>query len=326
MPPQGPQGRRPKLLHLVRSELRTRHYSPRTEASYLHWIKRFIRHHGMVHPAKLDDQAIGDFATALAERGVAASTQNQAIAAVMFLYRHVLKRPPGQIGDVVHAKRPKRLPVVLTREEVHALLRQLGGRDWVMATLLYGSGLRLNECLTLRVKDIDFRMRQLTVRAGKGGKDRVTMLPNAVKPRLERHLEKVRRVHQVDVARGGGRVPLPGLLDRKYPNAGAEWGWQFLFPARRRSWHDESGDWYRSHVHASVLQKAVKDAARRADLTKKASCHTLRHSFATHLLQDGYDIRTVQELLGHSDVSTTMIYTHVLNRGGMGVRSPADRL
>lgn len=316
----------PGLVQQVRAELRTRHYSPRTESSYLHWIKRFVLFHGRVHPSRLGDEAIGSFVSALAQRGVSSSTQNQAIAAVLFLYRYVLKRPPGKLPGVVHAKRPRRLPVVLTRSEVHALLRQLGRRDWLIATLLYGSGLRLTECVQLRVKDIDLSMRQVTIRAGKGNKDRVTMLPNAVRPRLQKHLTYVRQVHQLDLERGGGRVPLPGLLDRKYPNAGAELGWQFVWPARRRTCNKETGEWYRSHVHPSAIQKAIKDASRRAELTKKASCHTLRHSFATHLLQDGYDIRTVQELLGHTDVSTTMIYTHVLNRGGMGVRSPADRL
>jgi len=303
-----------------------RHYSPRTEATYVHWIKRYIRFHDKRHPAAMGSREIAEFTSHLARRGVSASTQNQALAALMFLYRHVLKAPPGKIEGMVTAKVPKRLPVVASREEVRALMRHLRGTQWLMAGLLYGSGLRLRECLGLRVKDIDLGMDQITVRAGKGMKDRVTMVPRTLRARVIQHLERVESIHRRDLVRGGGRVPLPGLLDRKYPNAGTELGWQYLFPAARRSWREDTGEWFRGHASPSGLQRAVKDAARRAGLTKRLSCHTLRHSFATHLLHDGYDIRTVQELLGHADVSTTMIYTHVLNRGGHGVRSPADRL
>lgn len=318
--------RQPPLLDRVRATIRVRHYSPRTESTYLHWIRRFIRFTGKRHPATLGSKEISAFASHLAQRGVSASTQNQAVAAVSFLYREVLGAPPGRIKGIVRAKGPKRLPVVLTRREVAALIGRLSGVRRLMALLLYGSGLRLNECLCLRVKDLDLEIGQLTVRSGKGMKDRVTMIARAAKEPLLRQLERVRWQHQRDEAAGGGRLPLPDRLDRKYPNAGATLAWQFVFPSRRRAWNADTGEFYRDHQHPSSLQRAVADAVRRAEIRKRASCHTLRHSFATHLLQDGYDIRTVQELLGHADVSTTMIYTHVLNRGGRGVRSPADRL
>lgn len=270
---------------------------------------------------------IGGFLSSLAtDSHVSASTQNQALNALLFLYREVLRKDIGYVNGVVRAKRPHRLPVVLTRQEVRAILASLDGSDWIMAMLLYGAGLRLMECLRLRVKDIDFTSNQIVVRAGKGDKDRHTMLPAAVKEPLAKHLDVVRRQHQRDLERGMGRVALPNALERKYLNAGKEWGWQWVFPATSHFTDKVTGERRRHHLHESVLQKAVKEAVQKAGVSKPASPHTFRHSFATHLLEDGYDIRTVQELLGHKDVSTTMIYTHVLNRGGKGVFSPADRL
>ena len=267
------------------------------------------------------------FLSALAVEGkVAASTQNQALSALLFLYRDVLHQELPWLDGVVRAKRPTRLPVVLTREEVQAIIRHLRGTPRLMSLLLYGVGLRLLECARLRVKDIDFASSQLVVRGGKGDKDRVTMLPTAVKTDLQRHLDLVRRQHERDLEHGAGWVELPWALARKYPTAGREWGWQWAFPATRIYMDRVTGQRRRHHLHESVLQRAVKDAVRRAGLAKHATCHTFRHSFATHLLEDGHDIRTVQELLGHRDVTTTMIYTHVLNRGPGGVRSPADRI
>jgi integron integrase len=256
---------------------------------------------------------------------VSASTQNQALCALLFLYREVLARDIGWLDDVVRAKRPRRLPVVLTRQEVKMLLGALQDGNWIMATLLYGAGLRLLECLRLRVKDVGFDTNQIVVRAGKGNKDRLTMLPAIVKAPLMSHLEHVRTLYQQDLERGFGRVYLPDALRRKYPTAEKEWGWQWVFPASRVSVDPRSRERRRHHVDESVLQRAIKEAARRVGMVKPVSCHTLRHAFATHLLEDGYDIRTIQELLGHRDVSTTMIYTHVLNRGGKGVYSPIDR-
>ena len=313
------------LLGAVRLELRTRHYSRRTEQAYVAWIRRYVRHHGGRHPRELDEPEVRAYLAHLAvERKVSASTQSQALAAIQFLYRDVLRRPIGFVTGVPRAKRREHLPVVLTRSEVRALIEQLLGTTRIMALLLYGAGLRLNECLSLRVKDIDFEMRQIVVRGGKGDKDRVTMLPASVEPALRAQLDKVRTIHAQDVAAGGGEVELPGALGRKLPEAGRDWGWQWVFPAASRYRDRETGAMRRHHAHESVLQRAVHEAGIRALLTKRATCHSLRHSFATHLLEDGYDIRTVQELLGHKDVSTTMIYTHVLNRGGRGVRSPAD--
>jgi integron integrase len=275
----------------------------------------------------MGEKEITQFLSALAiDRQVSASTQNQALCALLFLYREVLARPFSWLDDVVRAKRPQRLPVVLTRQEVKELLGTLEGVHWIMGHLLYGAGLRLLECLRLRVKDVDFSANHIVVREGKGNKDRITMLPLSVKAPLIAHLARVRELHQQDLAHGFGSVYLPDALHRKYPNAPKEWGWQWIFPATQISVDPRSGEHRRHHLHEVVLQRAVRGAARRVGLIKPVGCHTLRHSFATHLLEDGYDIRTIQELLGHKDVSTTMIYTHVLNRGGKGVTSPADRL
>jgi integron integrase len=260
------------------------------------------------------------------ERDVAASTQNQALSALLFLYRDVLDIKLDWLDGVVRAKRPKTLPVVLTRDEVAAVLGHLSGQNLIAATLLYGSGLRLLECLELRIKDVDFGYRQITVRGGKGNKDRVTVLPAAVEPRLKLHIEDVRVQSEKDLMEGGGYVRLPKALTRKYPNADRAWGWQWVFPAHRHYLDSESGIRCRHHLDESVLQRAVKEAAALTNVKKHLTCHTFRHSFATHLLEDGYDIRTIQELLGHRDVSTTMIYTHVLNQGGRSVRSPMDIL
>jgi integron integrase len=275
----------------------------------------------------MSEGEVNQFLTHLAVQGrVAASTQNQALAALLFLYGSVLRRPLGQIDGIVRARRVRRLPVVLNREEVRAVLNGLAVTPRLVCALLYGSGLRLLECLRLRVKDIDFQRREIIVRDGKGGKDRVTMLPASVAAPLQAHLERVRRQHAADQARGLGRAPLPDALVRKYPGADRQWAWQWVFPASSHYTDAHTGVRHRHHMHESVVQRAVKEAVRRAELARPASCHSFRHSFATHLLEDGYDIRTVQELLGHKDVKTTMVYTHVLNRGGMGVRSPMDGL
>jgi len=318
---------RPKLLPQFRSALRVRHYSPRTEEAYVAWVRRFVKFHGTRHPADLEAGDVARFLSHLADtRHVSAATQNQALAALLFLYRDVLGRDFGWLTDVVRAKRARRLPVVLTRDEVRRVLDAMAGTTRLMAQLLYGSGLRLNECTCLRVKDVDLERRQLTVRAGKGNRDRITVLPDLAAAALVPHLEQGRALHQRDLAAGAGRTTLPDALGRKYPAAEAEWAWQYVFPSRRLVWDARESVWRRHHLDETVLQRAVKAAARQAQLSKRVSCHTFRHSFATHLIEDGYDIRTVQELLGHRDVNTTMIYTHVLNRGGRGVRSPADRL
>ncbi len=316
-----------RLLDRVRQAIRARHYSDRTEQAYVAWVARYVRFHGKRHPAEMAEAEVNQFLTHLAVHGrVAASTQNQALAALLFLYAKVLNRPLGQIEGVVRARRPRRLPVVLTRHEVRAVLDELNGTPRLVCTLLYGSGLRLLECLRLRVKDVDFHRHEIRVREGKGHKDRFTVLPSAVREPLRAHLDKVHRQHARDLERGLGRVPLPDALARKYPTADREWAWQWVFPASSHYVDRRTGVRHRHHLHESVIQRAVKEAIRRAALAKLASCHSFRHSFATHLLEDGYDIRTVQELLGHVDVKTTMIYTHVLNRGGKGVRSPMDGL
>ena len=317
-----------RLLDAVRLRLRARHYSLRTEEAYVGWIRRFVVFHGKRHPRDLGEPEINAFLTHLAVKDrVAASTQTQALAALLFLYRHVLEIPFPKLETLIRAKRPRRLPVVLTREEVRSVLDHLHGAPKIVATLLYGGGFRLLEALRLRVKDVDFARAQVTVRDGKGGKDRVTMLPQAVREPVLAHLAVVRELHRADLAAGFGAVFMPDALDRKYPGASKEWGWQWVFPAGGIGRDPRSGQAHRHHLHESVIQKAVKQAVRDAGIDKPASCHTLRHSFATHLLESGYDIRTIQDLLGHKDVSTTMIYTHVLNRGGVrGVRSPADVL
>jgi integron integrase len=270
---------------------------------------------------------INAFLTYLAvKKNVSASTQNQALSALLFLYRHVLGREIGDLGDVIRARKPKRLPVVMTREEVKAVLAHLQGDKWLMASFMYGAGLRLMECLRLRVQDVDFTTNQIAVRDGKGFKDRITMLPAVVKEPLKQHLEQVREVHQRDLTDGYGRVFMPYALARKYPNAAIEWRWWWVFPQERRWKNRNTGEQGRHHIDESIVQRAVKEAVIRAGLTKRATCHTFRHSFATHLLEVGYDIRTVQELLGHKDLKTTMIYTHVLNQGPKGVRSPMDEI
>ena len=311
----------------VRDTIRARHYSRRTEEAYVYWIRRFIVFHGKKHPSAMGAAEIAAFLTWLAVRErVSASTQNQALSAVLFLYRAVLQIEVGPIEQVPRARTPDRLPVILSREEVSAVLKQLAGTMKVVVLLLYGAGLRLRECLELRVKDLDFDRREIMVRQGKGQKDRVTMLPSAAKALLAAHLAVVQRQYQDDLARGLGRVVLPFAIDRKYVNAGTDWRWQFVFPAARICRDPRWGAPSRYRLHESVIQKAVAGAARRAGLTKRVGPHTMRHSFATALLEDGYDIRTVQELLGHRDVRTTMTYLHVMQRGALGVKSPADRL
>lgn len=316
-----------KLLQRTRQALRTRHYSPRTEEAYVRWLRRFVRFHGLRDPAVMAEPEVSRFLAHLAvEARVSPATQSQALGALLFFYRHVLGRRLGQVAGIERAKQPSRLPVVLTPGEVRAVLTKLRGDAWLVAALLYGSGLRLMEALALRVKDVDLERQEVRLRRAKGAKDRVTVLPAALRGALRSHLAEVRRLHEADVAAGGGRAELPGAMERKAPRAAREWGWQWVFPARR-TWRDRVlGEERRHHLHPTVVQRAFADAVRASGITKRATCHTLRHSFATHLLEGGYDIRTVQELLGHSDVRTTMVYTHVLNRGGLGVRSPADGL
>jgi len=316
----------PKLLERVREAIRVRHYSIRTEQTYVDWVRRYILFHGKRHPSEMGGAEVAAFLTHLAtERKVASSTQNQALNALVFLYGQVLERDLGMMDGIVRAKTPETRPVVLTKKEVHDLLEAMPDDEHgLMARLLYGTGMRLMECVRLRVKDIDFGYGEIMVRDGKGAKDRVTMLPQSLHEPLKKQLINVRRLHEQDLRMGFGRVYLPGALSVKYPNADQEPGWQYVFPSRQFSVDPRSGQKRRHHIHENGLQKYVKAAGLKAKLTKPVKCHTLRHSFATHLLENHYDIRTVQELLGHKDVSTTMIYTHVLNRGGQGVRSPLD--
>ena len=317
----------PRLLDQVRQRLRTRHYSLRTEASYVDWIRRFILFHHKRHPREMGGPEVAAFLSSLAvERNVAASTQNQALAALLFLYRQVLEQDLPWMQDVVRAKKPQRLPTVLTKPEVHALLQHLDPRFDLVVRLLYGTGMRLLEAARLRVKDVDLAQRQITVRDGKGGKDRVTMLADALVAHLSEHLRLRRVLFEQDHVLGQAQVWMPDALSVKFPNAATEWGWQYVFVARGFSTDPRSGERRRHHVDEKQIQRQVRLAALRAGIAKPVSPHVLRHSFATHLLEGGYDIRTVQELLGHADVSTTMIYTHVLNRGGRGVRSPLDGL
>ncbi len=315
----------PRLLDRVREKIRVKHYSIRTETAYVGWIKRFILFHDKKHPEMLGAKEVEAFLSDLATtRNVAASTQNQALNAILFLYREVLEMKLDWLDNVVRAKRPGRLPVVLSRSEARAVLSRLDGQCWLMASLLYGSGLRVTECLRLRVKDLDFEYREIMVRDGKGNKDRGTVLPETLIPHLKTHLSKRRLEHREDIRRGLGDVYLPTALATKYPTAPTQWAWQWVFAASGYSVDPRAGVRRRHHVSPQVLQRAVKAAVRQSGITKPASCHTFRHSFATHLLEAGYDIRTVQELLGHADVRTTQIYTHVLKRGGKGVRSPLE--
>ena len=323
----GHVARGPRLLDLVREAIRRRNYSYRTEETYVHWIRRFIYFSGKRHPMVMGAVEVTAFLNHLAvDRRVAAATQNQALAALLFLYREVLEQPFGWLNQLDRAKGPVRMPTVLTVDEAKRLLLAMRGTKWLIASLLYGAGLRLTECLKLRVKDVDFGYRQIVVRNGKGAKDRVTMLPRSTIEPLRRQLGMARALHEADVAAGYGEVELPDALARKYPRAPYEWAWKFVFPSSRRSVDPRTGVIRRHHVYENYVTRAVKQATHAAGIHKPVSCHTLRHSFATHLLESGYDIRTVQELLGHSDVSTTMIYTHVLNKGGRGVSSPLDGL
>jgi integron integrase len=319
--------REPRLLDRVRLAVRARHYSLRTEEAYVAWVRRFVLFHAKRHPQLMGETEINAFLSDLAVRaGVSASTQNQALAALLFLYRQVLEKPLPAIAQVVRAKRPRRLPVVLTRAEVRAVIGRLGGPPRLVALLLYGSGMRLLECLRLRVKDVEFGSNRIVVRDAKGHRDRVVPFPIVLRATMAACLSRVKAVHERNLAEGFGSVFLPEALARKYPRADQEWGWQWVFPAEHRSRDPRTQVERRHHLHETVVQRAVKQAVRDVGISRAASCHTFRHSFATHLIQDGYDIRTVQELLGHKDVKTTMIYTHVLNRGGLGVRSPADTL
>jgi integron integrase len=313
------------ILEQMREALRARHYSLRTETSYVDWVERFIRFHHIRHPNTMGAPEINAFLTHLAVQGnVAASTQNQALSALLFLYRHVLHMELETPLDLIRARKPERLPVVLTKAEAQTLLGQMSGEHQLMAKLLYGSGLRLMECVRLRVKDLDFAQHQLIVREGKGLKDRLTLLPAQLVEPLQAHLLWVKQLHQSDLGKGYGAVYLPFALERKYPTAHKEWAWQYVFPSRALSTDPRSGLTRRHHLDESGLQKAVRQAAQHVGLAKPVGPHTFRHSFATHLLEAGYDIRTVQELLGHADVKTTMIYTHVLNRGPKAVKSPLD--
>jgi integron integrase len=318
---------KPRLLDQVRQRIRAKHYSPRTERVYISWIRRFILFHNKRHPSEMSEREVNVYLTHLAvDRNVSASTQNQALSALLFLYKEVLEQPLNRIDGVVRAKRPQRLPVVLTREEIRCILGHLDGTPKLVCSLLYGTGMRLLECLQLRVKDVVTARSELVIREGKGGKDRITMLPARLSGPLTKQLEFVRAQHNGDLSNGLGQVALPYALARKYPHADRSLAWQWVFPATSHYRDRETMIRYRHHLHETVVQQAMRKAVVATGISKRASCHTLRHSFATHLLQDGYDIRTVQELLGHKDVKTTMIYTHVLNRGAGAVRSPFDNI
>jgi integron integrase len=315
----------PRLLDQVRNKIRLKHYSLRTEHSYVDWIKRYIFFHNKRHPKEMGAAEVEAFLTHLAVEGhVAASTQNQAKFALLFLYKEVLEQQLPWLDNISQAKITRRLPVVLTVNEVRLVLSKMTGINLLLAQIAYGTGMRIMEVMTLRVKDIDFERKEITVRDGKGEKDRVTMLPTTIIEPLQQHLQRIKLQHEADLKAGYGSVYLPYALERKYPNAQYEWGWQYVFPATKISVDPRSGITRRHHLDEKALQRAMKQAVRECELTKPATPHTLRHSFATHLLQSGYDIRTVQELLGHKDVTTTMIYTHVLNKGGQGVNSPLD--
>lgn len=323
----GSSAQEPKLLDQIRAAIRVRHYSIRTEKAYVDWCRRYILFHNKRHPGEMGPSEVSEYLTHLAvNRKVAASTQNQALNALVFMYSKVLDLPLGEIGSTVRAKRPETLPVVLSKTEIRSLLAELDGLHWLAACLMYGSGLRLMEAMRLRVKDIDFDRRAIIVRNGKGAKDRVVTLADQLIEPLTAHLQQMKVLHDKDLNEGFGSVYLPNALDRKYPNAPKEWGWQYVFVATKRSTDPRSGDVQRHHYGEQTIQRAVKNAVKRAGIIKPASCHTLRHSFATHLLESGADIRTVQEQLGHKDLRTTQIYTHVLNRGGNAVRSPLNDL
>jgi integron integrase len=322
-PPPG----KPRLLDRVREAIRARHYSLRTEEAYVGWIRRYILFHGKRHPLEMAEPEINAFLTHLAVDGsVGASTQTQALSALMFLYRHVLQKPLPDLDTVIRAKRPGRLPTVLTRAEVRYVINRLRGSPKLVVTLLYGTGMRLLECLRLRVKDVEFGNNRILVRDTKGHRDRVVPFPAVVRAALPTWLSRVRGIHLADLNEGRGDVYLPDAIVRKYPGCERDWGWQYVFPGEQLSVDPRSKALRRHHLHETVVQRAVRQAAFDSRISRRVSCHTFRHSFATHLLEEGYDIRTIQELLGHSDVKTTMIYTHVLNRGGRGVRSPADLL
>jgi len=317
----------PKLLDRYHNEMQSRHYSPKTEQVYSRWIIRYIRFHRYRHPSSMAEAEINAFLSDLAVTvKVSATTQNQALSAILFLYRHVLGVEVGDLGNLIRAKKPIRVPVVMSKKEVKAVLAQVGQREHLLVQLLYGCGFRLSEVLQLRVKDLDFARNEIVIYRGKGGKDRVVMLPDSLKSRLKLHLQEVKRIFEADCHAGWGAVELTSSLDRKYPNASREWRWQWVFPQEKRWVNAKNGAQGRHHIHATLVQRAVRQAVDKSNLTKRISCHTFRHSFATHLLEGGYDIRTVQVLLGHKDLKTTMIYTHVLNRGPAGVRSPLDDL
>jgi integron integrase len=320
------KARAPRLFDEVRRQLRLKHYSLRTEQAYVGWIRRFIVASERRHPREMGGAEVEAFLSRLAVEGnVAAGTQNQALSALLFLYRVVLGIELPWMESIVRAKRPRRVPTVLSRDEVQRLLASMDGRPWLVASLLYGTGMRLMECLRLRVKDVDFARNEITVRDGKGGEDRHVPLPQRLREALTAQIERVRLIHQQDLVDGHGAVWLPHALARKYPSASRESGWQYVFPSSRLSRDPRGGEWRRHHLDEGILQRAVRSARLKAGIVKPATCHTLRHSFATHLLEAGHDIRTIQELLGHKDVATTQIYTHVLNRGGHGVLSPLDR-
>ncbi|MBI4852430.1 MAG: integron integrase [Acidobacteria bacterium] len=317
---------KPKLLDQIKEVMKLKHFSNRTEETYIHWIKRFIIFHKKRHPLEMGQEEIREFLSYLATQlNVARATQNLALQSILFLYREVLNKEIAHIDNIERAKKEAKVPIVFTRQEVSKILSNMKPTTSLMASLLYGSGLRLMECVRLRVKDLDFGSNIIVVREGKGEKDRVTVLPEKLRKALEHHLVKVKLLHEEDLAAGFGEVYLPYALERKYPNANKEWGWQYVFPSVRLSVDSRSGKKRRHHICEKVLQQNVKEAIKQAGIAKNGSCHTFRHSFATHLLADGYDIRTIQQLLGHNDVSTTMIYTHVVNLGGHGVWSPLDR-
>ena len=319
--------KKPRLIDEVRIAIRTRHYSRKTEKTYKNWILQYILFHNKRHPKEMGEKEVNQFLSHLAVvKNVSSSTQNQALSAILFLYKNVLNKELGDFGDVIRAKRSRKIPVVFTKDEVRRILTNLSGEKQLMASLLYGSGLRLTECLRLRVKDVDFEGKQLIIRDGKGEKDRVTLLSEKVIPFLKKHLSKVRKIHTADTAKGVVTTNLPYALERKYPNIAKEWHWCYVFPSIKTAFDTKTGEVKRHHLNESVLQRAVKKAIKQAKVEKHGGCHTFRHSFATHLLENGYDIRTIQDLLGHKNLQTTMVYTHVMNKGPMGVKSPGDSL